>query len=86
MLPAQCAQKLSTEMNVELVGGQEVFGRQADGVTSQPHAGDPRWMTENIGNPGTLRSLPMVKARHTHGNMPSGEADVYPLMVCNAHT
>jgi DNA-binding transcriptional ArsR family regulator len=30
ILPALRAQKLSTEMNVELVVGQEVFGRHAD--------------------------------------------------------
>jgi hypothetical protein len=33
------AQKLSSEMNVELVVSQEVFGRHADGSTSQPHWG-----------------------------------------------
>ena len=27
MLPTQCAQKLSIKMNVELVGGEKVFGR-----------------------------------------------------------
>jgi hypothetical protein len=86
MLLVELVRKLSAQMNVELRVGEEVFGQQADGVTSQPHAGDPRWMTENLGNPGTLRSPPMVKARHTHGNMPSGEADVYSLMVCNART
>jgi hypothetical protein len=55
MLLVELVRKLSAQMNVELRVGEEVFGRQADGVTSQPHAGDPRWMTENIGNPGTLR-------------------------------
>jgi len=28
------SEKLSTQMNVELVVGQEVFGRHADGVAS----------------------------------------------------
>jgi hypothetical protein len=42
ILPAEPAQKLSPEINVELVDGQEVFGRQADGITSQPHSGSPR--------------------------------------------
>jgi hypothetical protein len=34
MLPAQCVQKLSTQMNVELVGDQEVCGRHTDGIAS----------------------------------------------------
>jgi hypothetical protein len=34
MLPAQCAQKLSIEMNVDLVGGQEVFGQHKYGTAS----------------------------------------------------
>ncbi len=41
MLPVQRARKLSTQMNVELVIVQEVFGRHADGTTSQPHSGYP---------------------------------------------
>jgi hypothetical protein len=49
MLPAERVQKLSTSMNVELIDGQEVFGRYADGVASQPHSGYSRWVTENIG-------------------------------------
>ena len=28
-------------MNVELVDGQEVFGRHVDEITLQPHAGYP---------------------------------------------
>jgi hypothetical protein len=52
MLPALRVRKLNTEMSVELVAGQEVFGRHADGVTSQPYSGYPRWVTENIGNLG----------------------------------
>jgi hypothetical protein len=32
--PAYRAQKLSAEMNVELMGGQEVFGRHMEGMTS----------------------------------------------------
>jgi len=36
-------------MNVELVVDQEVFGRHVDRITSQPHPGYPRWVTENIG-------------------------------------
>ena len=55
MLPAERAQKLSPSMNVELVAGQEVFGRYADGVTSQPYSGYPRWVTENIGHLGNVR-------------------------------
>src|SRR5439155_6933396 len=27
----------------ELVASQKVFGRHADGITSQPHSGCPRW-------------------------------------------
>jgi hypothetical protein len=34
MLPAPRAQKLSLQINVELVGSQEVFGRYADGIAS----------------------------------------------------
>jgi hypothetical protein len=37
--PVWCVQKLSAEMNVLLVGSQEVFGRHADGITSQPRPG-----------------------------------------------
>ena len=57
MLPTQCAQKLSIKMNVELVGGQKVFGRHADGITSQPRSGYAQAVTKNIGNLGKLRSL-----------------------------
>jgi hypothetical protein len=60
MLPAPRAQKLSPSMNVELMDGQEVFGRCADGVTSQPHAGYPRWVTENIGHLGKVRQPPIL--------------------------
>lgn len=52
ILLAPCAQKLSPQMNVELVASLKVFGRHADGITSQPHSGCPRWGTENIGNRG----------------------------------
>jgi hypothetical protein len=55
-------------MNVELVVSQEVFGWHADGITVQPHSGYPRWITEIIGNLGTLRQPPMLKAWHIHGN------------------
>jgi len=34
-------------MNVELMDGQEVFGRHADRITSQPHSSYPLWVTEN---------------------------------------
>ena len=68
MLPVPRVQKLSPQMNVELVGGQEVFGRHADGITVQPHSGYPRWITEIISDLGTLRQPPMLKAWHTHGN------------------
>jgi hypothetical protein len=34
MLPGERAQKLSTEMNVELVGRLKVFGQPADGTPS----------------------------------------------------
>jgi hypothetical protein len=37
MLPVRRAQKLSPQINVELVVSQEVFGRHADGITSHPH-------------------------------------------------
>jgi hypothetical protein len=30
------AQKLSSQISVELVGSEEVFGRYADGIISQP--------------------------------------------------
>jgi hypothetical protein len=36
IFPACPAQKLSTQINVELMDSQEVFGRHADGITSQP--------------------------------------------------
>jgi len=62
-------------MNVELVGDQEVFGRHVDRITSQPHPGYPRWVTENIGNLGTVRQLLILKAWHTHGNAVPGRAD-----------
>jgi hypothetical protein len=41
MLSAPRAQKLSLQINVELVGSQEVCGWYADGITSQPHPGYP---------------------------------------------
>jgi len=72
---------VSTEMNVELVVGQEVFGRQAEGITSQPHSGYPQWVTENIGHLSTLRQPPRLTARHTHDNTLLGEADFYPLLA-----
>ena len=34
ILPAECVRKLSAQMNVELMVGQEVFGRYAGGITS----------------------------------------------------
>jgi hypothetical protein len=40
----------------------------------------PLWVTENIGNLGTLRQPPMLKAWHTHGNTPHEGADFYPLL------
>src|SRR4030095_14451429 len=49
-----------TLLNVELMDGQEVFGRCADGVTSQPHAGYPRRVTENIGHLGKVRQPPIL--------------------------
>jgi hypothetical protein len=52
MLLVERVRKLSPQMNVELVGSQEVFGRQADGSTSQPRAGYPRGGTDNIGTLG----------------------------------
>lgn len=55
MVPVPRAQKLNTKMNVELVGGQEVFGQQADGITSQPLYGYPPWVTEHMGDLGKLR-------------------------------
>src|SRR2546429_7105941 len=64
-------------MNVELVVGQEVFGRHADGITSQPHSGYPRWVTENVSNLGTLRQPPILKAWHTHGKTPPGGTDFF---------
>ena len=36
MLPGERAQKLSTEMNVKLVGGLKVFGQHGDGTPWQP--------------------------------------------------
>ena len=39
MLLVQRARKLSPQINVELVASQEVFGRYADGIPSQPHPG-----------------------------------------------
>ena len=57
--------------------GREVFGRHADGITSQSYSGDPRWGTENIDNPSKLRQQPMRKAWHTHGNMPHERADFF---------
>jgi hypothetical protein len=65
-------------MHVELMDGQEVFGRHADDVTSQPHSGYLREVTENIGNRGKLRQLPRLKAWHTHGNTLPGGEDFYP--------
>ena len=35
MLPGQRVRKLSSQMNVELVVGQEVFARHADGMAPQ---------------------------------------------------
>jgi hypothetical protein len=36
------AQKLSPQISVELVGSEEVFGRYADGIISQPLLAAPR--------------------------------------------
>jgi hypothetical protein len=36
MLPAERARKLGAQMNVEIGVGQEVFGRHADSMPSQP--------------------------------------------------
>jgi hypothetical protein len=69
-----------TLLNVQIGDSQEVFGWYADGNTSQPHSGSPRWVTENIGNLGKLRQPPTLRARHTHGNTPSGRANFYPLL------
>jgi hypothetical protein len=47
IFPPCHAQKLSPQINVELVDGEEVFGRHADRITSQPHSSYPLWVTEN---------------------------------------
>ena len=73
--------ELSPQINVELVGNQEVFGRHADGITSQPHPGYPTALTENISNLGKLSQPLMLKAWHTHGNTSHGGADFYPLLA-----
>jgi hypothetical protein len=44
------AQKLNSQINVQIGDGQEVFGWSTAGNTSQSHSGYPRWVTENIGN------------------------------------
>ncbi len=69
MLPVPRAQKLNTKMNVELVVGQEVFGQQADGITSQPLYGYPLWVTINIGDLGKLREGMRLKVWHVHGKL-----------------
>src|SRR5262249_35518016 len=58
ILSVQRAQILSPEMNVELMGGYEVFGRQVDGIISQPHPGYPTEGPENISHLGTLGNRP----------------------------
>ncbi len=66
--PVWRVQKLSAEMNVKLVGSQEVCGQRASGRASQPHPGFPLRGIEDIGNLGQLRQPSMLKVWHTHGN------------------
>src|SRR5262245_52759206 len=81
MLPAPRAQKLSLQINVELLGSQEVCGRYTDGSPRSHTLATPLRVTENIGNLGKLRQPPLLKARHTHGNTLPGWADFYPLLA-----
>jgi hypothetical protein len=78
ILPVERVRKLSASMNVELVDGQEVFGRHADEITSQPPSGYPWWVTENIGNLGKLRQPSPLRPWHTHGNAPARRANFDP--------
>src|SRR5919199_6785603 len=68
-------------MNVKLVASQEVFGRHAAGSTVQPHSGYPRWITEIIGNLGTLRQPPMLKVWHTHGKTLPRQGGFLPTFI-----
>jgi hypothetical protein len=66
MLPASRAQKLSLQINVELVVGLEVFGQHTDRIASQPplaaHCRSRLWLTQNLDDLGKSRQLPMLKA------------------------
>ena len=62
MLPAPRAQKLSLQINVELVGSREVCGRYAAGSPRSHTLATPPCVTENIGNLGKLRQPPLLKA------------------------
>src|SRR4029453_4848028 len=46
MLPTEPAKKLSAEINVELVGSQEVFGQHEQGIAC-PDSGYSIWVTQN---------------------------------------
>ena len=70
--PAESAQKLNPQINVELVVGQGVFGRL--------HSGSLRWGTENLGNLGKLRQVLILQAWHMHRNMLRAGADFYPFL------
>ena len=78
ILPVERVRKLSASMHVEVVDSQEVFGRHADEIPSQPHSGYPWWVTENMGHWGTLRQPSLLRAGHTHGNAPAGRAHFDP--------
>jgi hypothetical protein len=66
-----CVRKLSPSSNVKLVGGQEVFGQYADGITSQPpwvgHGGDDSrdsiWVTQHTDDMG--KSTAALLTRHS---------------------
>jgi hypothetical protein len=80
MLPAERVQKLSTSMNVELMDGQEVFGRYADGG----RLAAALWLL-TVGYRkhrylGKVRQPPILKAWHTHGNTLPGGVDFYSLL------
>lgn len=81
ILPSPPARKLSPLINVQFVVSQEVFGRYADEITSQPHSGHPQWGTENSGTLGKWRQPPLLKAWHTHEHTLPRSGEFYPLLA-----
>jgi hypothetical protein len=60
MLPTEPAQKLSAEINVELVGSQEVCGQHEQGIAC-PDSGYSIWVTQNTDDVGKSTEALMPK-------------------------